>query len=88
MTGNATFTHARAMKYGRHKILNFIYNLLHWNTIRKSNIVCTNIDLARESLLKAPTFCINDAPENTPDILRKNIEFLESRFPNKCEFEK
>ena len=88
MTGRATFTHARAMKYGRHKILNFIYNALHWNTIRKSNIVCTNTTLAKKALLKAPTFCINDAPENTPDILRKNIEFLETRFPNKCEFEK
>ena len=88
ITGRATFTHARAMKYGRHKILNFIYNSLHWNTIKKSNIVCTDVTLAKEALLKAPIFCINDSHENTPEILHKNIEFLEKRFPNKCEFEK
>ena len=88
MTGRATFTHARAIKYGKHKISNFIYNLLHWNTIKKSNVVCTNITLAKEALLKAPTFCINDAPENTSEILHKNIKKKKKRFPNKCEFEK
>ena len=88
MMGRATFTHARARKYGKHQLLNFIYNLLHWSTVKKSNIVCTNAMAAKSALLKAPTFCINDAHENTPDILRGNAQFLAERFPNKCEFEK
>lgn len=88
MTGHAVFTHARARKYGKHKISNFIYNLLHLNAIRKSNIVCTNVALTKKTLLKAPTFCINDSASNTPEIIQQNMDFLSKRFPNKCEFEK
>ena len=84
----AVFIHAHAPKYGRHKILNFIYNLLHWRSIKQSNVVCTNAAAAKKAISKAPTFCINDSYENTPEILRGNAEFLDKRFPNKCEFEK
>ncbi|MBO4625820.1 MAG: Stealth CR1 domain-containing protein [Alphaproteobacteria bacterium] len=87
-TGRAVFQHARAAKYGRHKILNTIYNLVHMKTIRQSNVVCTNVAVAKPALKHAPMFCINDAPENDEKILRGNREFLEQRFPNKCEFEK
>lgn len=84
----AVFIHAHAPKYGRHKILNFIYNLLHWRSIRQSNVVCTNAMDAKSAIAMAPTFCINDAHDNTPDILRNNAKFLDELFPNKCEFEK
>ena len=87
-TGRAVFKHARARKYTRHKILNFIYNTLHFIEIRNSNVVCPNVVACADAISKAPTFCINDAPNNTPEILKKNREFLERRFPNKCEFEK
>lgn len=86
--GRAKFIHARARKYTRHKVLNFIYNSLHWWQIRKSNIVAPNVVAARYAIINAPTFCINDAPTNTPEILKQNREFLESRFPNKSDFEK
>lgn len=86
--GRAVFHHARAAKYGRHKISNLIYNLLHWNEVQKSNVVCTNADMARSAIRLAPTFCINDGPENDAKILARNREFLEKRFPNKSEFEK
>lgn len=87
-TGRAVFIHARAAKYGRHKILNKIYNIIHYFDIRKSNVVCTNATVARSAIKHAPMFCINDGPENDNEILRKNREFLEKRFPNKCEYEK
>ena len=86
--GRAVFSHARARKYGKRKIISFIYNILHFNSIRKSNIVCTNTIIAKSAILKAPTFCLNDSSDNTPEILRANAQFLEERFPNKCEFEK
>ena len=87
-TGRAQFIHARAAKYGRHKILNLIYNVIHWFGIRRSNIVCTDATAINSVIKYAPTFCINDAPENGADILRGNLEFLQKRFPKKCEFEK
>jgi len=86
--GRAVFKHARAHKYTRHKILNFIYNTLHFIGIRNSNVVCPNVIVGADAISKAPTFCINDAPNNTPEILGKNREFLERRFPNKSDFEK
>lgn len=86
--GRAIFSHTRARKYGKHCISNFIYNLLHWNKIRKSNIVCTNAVLAKKAILKSPIFCLNDSHDNSPEILRGNAQFLEERFPDKCEFEK
>lgn len=87
-TGRATFHHARAAKYGRHKISNMIYNLLHAFDICKSNVVCTNVMAAKSAIKRAPTFCINDSSDNTQQILHNNRQFLETRFPNKCEFEK
>lgn len=88
MTGRAKFTHARARKYGKHKITGFIYNLLHFNSVKKSNIVCTNAVYAKSAILKSPIFCLNDSADNTPEILHANAKFLEERYPNKCEFEK
>ena len=86
--GYARFIHARARKYGRHKISNALYNILHMHAIRNSNVYVSNV-VGKETVLRhAPTFCINDGPENDIDILKKNREFLESRFPNKCKFEK
>lgn len=87
-TGHARFIHSRPKKYGRHKILNTIYNCLHPFATRKSNIYVSNVVGKEDVLLFAPTFCINDGPENDENILRANREFLETRFPTKCEFEK
>ena len=87
-TGRAVFKHARARKYTKHKLLNTIYNITHFLEIRNSNIVCPNVIGAEKALAYAPTFCINDGPENDIKILYANRKFLEKRFPNKCEFEK
>ena len=86
--GRAVFWHARAAKYGRHKILNFIYNIIHFFGIRMSNIVCTDVAPVKSVIKYAPTFCINDANKNNIDILNRNMEFLKKRYPNKSEFEK
>ena len=86
--GRAQFIHARAKKYGRHTFLNILYNTVHMRAIRNSNVYVSNVVNKEKILRRAPTFCINDGPENDIDILKQNREFLESRFPNKCEFEK
>ncbi len=88
ISGRAHFTRSRAYKCGKHKILYFIYNILHWGIARKSNFFCSNAMYSRKAIIKSPIFCINDAPNNTPEILKNNINFLKTRFPNKCEFEK
>ena len=88
VTRRAWFIHSRAKKYGRHKIANAIYNTLHMFSTRNSNVYVSNVIGKEKILLDAPTFCINDGPENDNAILKRNAEFLDARYPNKSEFEK
>lgn len=88
VTNRAIFYHSRAAKFGRHKFINFIYNMIHFRRIRVSNVTCENVVDSQRAIDVAPTFCINDGPNNTPEILQQNTDFLEKRFPNKSPFEK
>ncbi|MBR3510980.1 MAG: Stealth CR1 domain-containing protein [Alphaproteobacteria bacterium] len=89
ITKRAIFRHARAYKYNhKHKLSNLIYNAFHWKGMNESNITCVNIEKAKKALPYAATFCINDSANNNFDVLKNNREFLENRFPDKCEFEK
>lgn len=85
--GRAVMYHSRARKFTRHKFANWMYNTLHWRRIKNSPVCCTNVMRAALAIDGAPIFCINDSVDSTPDILRQNTKFLETRFPNKCEFE-
>ncbi len=85
---HAVFIHSRARKHSRHRISNFIYNALFAPWIKNSPVVCTDTARARSALLRAPIFCINDAPDSDETILRDNAKFLAERFPEKSQFEK
>lgn len=87
--GRSVFHHSRAIKYGKkHRLSNWLYNIMHISSIKKSNIVFTNAIDAKYAIKKAATFCMNDSHDNDEKILKANREFLEQRFPNKCEYEK
>lgn len=88
MTNKAIFKKARSYKSGKHKISNFLYNCIHWHKVVISPAFCFDAKLSHNSIKHAPIFCINDAKENTEETLKNNIEYLQNRFPNKCEFEK
>jgi hypothetical protein len=79
---------SRPHKSSRHKILDFIYNTLHWYKTGKSSYVCPCVLGHEKSLKKCAIFCINDSDDNTKEMLQANINYLETRFPNKSEFEK
>ncbi len=86
--GRAVFKHARARKCTRHKILDKIYNTIHWRSTRNSAVVFSDCVASRAALLHAPVFCVNDAADSDEKILRGNAEFLNELFPNKSQFEK
>lgn len=88
MTGKAVFKKARGYKSGKHWFSNFLYNTIHWNAVRRSPVFCFDAKMSKNSIKHAPIFCINDSKYTTNDTIKNNIEFLESRFPNKSEFEK
>ncbi len=85
--GTAVFVHSRARKCGNHKILDWLYNTIHWRTVRNSPVVFTDCRTTRPALERAPIFCINDAPDSDETILRANLEFMAERFPNKSQYE-
>jgi hypothetical protein len=87
VTGRAVFEHAHPRKYFHHKLAKFLYNLIYKKSANKSNVTCANVDHACDALLAAPTFCINDGPNNNTENLNNNRKFLEERFPHKSPFE-
>lgn len=88
MMGRAILKKARGYKSGKHKLSNFIYNTLHWRTVRQSPVFCFDAMESYESIKHSPIFCINDSPESTDTTLMHNLNFLQNRFPKKSEFEK
>ena len=82
------FIHSRAHKCTRHKVLDAIYNFIFYFKTKNSNVYVSNVHNKTKHIAKSATFCINDGPENDTEILKENRKFLETRFPNKCEFEK
>lgn len=85
---HATFRRSHPPKSGHNKILDTIYNITHWFSIRRSSYVCPHVSGHKTSLKYAAIFCINDSGQNTPQQLSENTEYLSKRFPNKSEFEK
>lgn len=75
-------------KSGHHKILDAIYNITHLRSTRQSPYVCSCIQGHEKSLKNCAVFCINDAENNTPEMLNANIQYLDSRWPDKSPYEK
>lgn len=88
ISNHAVFIHSRARKHSRHKIINFVYNTIFAPWITKSPVVCTDASRARNALLRAPIFCINDSRDSDETILRNNTKFIKEHFPDKSQFEK
>ena len=86
--GRAKFVHSRARKFTRHKITDAIYNTIFAPWIRNSAVYCTETRTARNAILRAPIFCINDSRDSDDAILRANAEFMAEHFPEKSKFEK
>ena len=87
-SGTSVFKKARGYKSGKHWFSNFIYNTLHYKSVRRSPVFCFDAFENRKSIEHAPIFCINDSNDTNLKTTENNIKFLQERFPNKCEFEK
>lgn len=88
INGRAIFVHSRARKHSQHKLSNFIYNTVFAPWIKNSPVVCTDAQAARNALMNAPVFCINDSADSSDAVLCGNAMFLGERFPEKSQFEK
>ena len=88
LSGTSIFRKARGYKSGKHWLSNFIYNTIHFKAVRKSPVFCFDANASIKSIQHAPIFCINDSSDTTDKTIKNNIEYLQKRFPKKCEFEK
>lgn len=79
-------THARHI--GHNIILDFIYNLIHYKSVRDSAFYCTDAKDSGAYKCKSKVMCINDSWCNEDVNKQHNRDFFESKFPNKSKFEK
>lgn len=73
---------------GHNVILDFIYNLLHYKSIKNSTFYCHDAIESKVLSCRAPIVCINDSIYNNDITREHNKLFFETKFPNKSEFEK
>ncbi len=86
MTNRAVMKHCHPYK-SKH-FLDFIYNAIHWYSIRRSPVFCEDAFVLQKSIKHSVCFCINDSYKSGETVLKHNADFLQNRFPNKSEFEK
>ncbi len=76
-------------RHVRHNIiLDFLYNLIHFKSVRDSVFYCTDAFESGASKCRSKIICINDSMCNSDINHEHNRLFFETKFPNKSEFEK
>ncbi|MDL2296004.1 Stealth CR1 domain-containing protein [Lachnospiraceae bacterium OttesenSCG-928-E19] len=65
----------------------FIYNFIHKRKFINSPIYCIDAKNCKLNKINPPLFCINDTEKNTDKIRQNNLDFLESKFSKKSQFE-
>ena len=73
---------------GHNVILDFLYNLVNYKSIKNSVFFCNDAIKSKVLSCKAPVVCINDSIYNTKETREHNRQFFETKFPEKSEFEK
>lgn len=73
---------------GHHKVLDFIYNLLHFYSIKNSTFFCEDAIKSKLLFSKAKIICINEGVNSSDLTHEHNRLFFETKFPNKSKFEK
>ena len=73
---------------GHNIILDFLYNLVNYQSIKNSVFFCNDAIKSKVLSCKAPIVCINDSVYSTDKTYEHNKQFFETKFPDKSEFEK
>ena len=73
---------------GHNIILDFLYNVVNWKSIKNSVFFCNDAIESKVLKCNAPIVCINDSVYSTKETREHNKQFFETKFPEKSEFEK
>ena len=87
VTKRANLIISHSKHVGHNIILDFLYNLLHYKSIRNSVFFCNDAKKARLLSCKAPVVCINNSVYNSDEVYKNNSIFFNIKFPDKSEFE-
>ena len=79
---------SHAKHIGHNIILDFLYNLVNYKSIKNSVFFCNDAIKSKVLSCKAPVVCINDSIYSTKETYEHNRQFFETKFTNKSEFEK
>ena len=72
---------------GHNVILDFLYNLINYKSIKNSVFFCNDAIKSKVLKCNAPIVCINDSIYSTKETYEHNRQFFEIKFTNKSEFE-
>ncbi len=86
--GRAKIIRTHARHIGHNIILDFLYNLIHYKSVRNSAFYCTDAFESAAAKCHSKIMCINDSWCNADINKQHNREFFEEKFPNRSEFEK
>ncbi len=86
--GRSKIIRAHSRHIGHNIILDFLYNLIHYKSVRDSAFYCTDAFESGALKCRSKIMCINDSWCNGDTNFKHNKEFFETKFPNKSEFEK
>lgn len=84
----ANFIISHSRHIGHNIILDFLYNLLHYKSIKHSVFYCTDAIKSDVLSCNAQIVCINDSVYNSDITREHNKLFFDTKFPNKSQFEK
>ncbi len=88
VTNRADVIISHSRHIGHNVVLDFLYNLLYYKSVRNSVFYCHDAIESRVLSCKAPIVCINDSVYNTDITREHNKLFFDTKFPNKSKFEK
>ena len=86
--GRADIIISHSKHVGHNIILDFLYNLINFRSIKNSVFFCNDAIESKVLKCNAPIVCINDSVYNTDKTREHNKLFFDTKFPNKSKFEK
>ena len=87
VTGRAKMLRIHSRHNGHNILLDFIYNLIHYNSVRNSVFFCKDAIESHVLSCNTKMVCINDGTDTSDSNLENNKQFFNTKFPQKSGFE-
>ena len=86
--GRARIIRVHSRHVGHNVVLDFLYNLIHHDSIKNSVFYCKDAMESNVLSCGAKIVCINDGVDTNDNNIKNNKMFFKTKFPKKSKFEK